>query len=116
MFILIYSDIQSYFFNGFNFERTHNRIHHFIFEPCYCKDYDTVICCNDRLVWFQSWGSFLDHNKDRVSDFLEQVEKFIKSLMGARSNMEGHITLMDTEFGPMLDSMRSPSDYQAAGK
>ena len=50
-----------------------------------------------------------------MSDFLEQVEKFVKSLVGARSNMEGHITLADTEFGAMLDGMKSPSDYQNAG-
>ncbi len=51
-----------------------------------------------------------------MADFLEQVDKFVKNLVGARSNMEGHITLTDTEYGSMLDVMRSPADYQSAGK
>ena len=63
----------------------------------------------------QSWGTELDTNNGRIHDFLEQLEKFVNSLVGARGNMEGHVTLADTDIGIMLDGMRSAADYQAAG-
>ena len=34
---------------------------------------------------------------------------------GARSNLQSHVSLADTEFSPMLDEMKSASDYQNAG-
>jgi len=44
------------------------------------------------------------------------LDKFIASLASARDNMQGHITLADTEYGYMLDDMSTPADYQSAGK
>ena len=67
------------------------------------------------VICLQSWGTELDTNNSRIHDFLEQLEKFVNSLEGARGNMEGHVTLADTDIGFMLDAMRSASDYQAAG-
>jgi len=59
----------------------------------------------------ESWGPQLD-NTAKIGDFLEQLEKFIGSLNGAKGNMEGHVTLSDTEYGPQLDNMRTAADYQ----
>ena len=65
---------------------------------------------------FQSWGKELDNNNARITDFLESLEKFIGSLVGARDNMEGHVTLADTEFGYVLDELKGPLDYQHVGE
>lgn len=46
---------------------------------------------------------------------MEQLEKFVNILSGARGNMEGHVQLADTEYGFMLDNMKGPADYQSAG-
>ena len=73
--------------------------------------------CNTVLTFvFQSWGRDLDVNRSRVVDFLEELERFTHSLMSARNNMTGHITLADTEFGVMLDNMKSPAEYVAPGE
>ena len=69
------------------------------------------VCC---LV-FQSWGPELDHNASKISDFLEILERFINDMNGARSNIQGHVSLATTEFSPMLDEMKTASDYQNAG-
>lgn len=63
----------------------------------------------------QSWGEQLDSNRGQVSDFLEQLEKFITILNGAQSNMQGHVTLDHGAVGPQLDELKGPPDYQAAG-
>ena len=63
----------------------------------------------------QSWGPELDHNTSKISDFLEILERFINDMNGARSNIQGHVSLTNTEFTPMLDEMKSASDYQNAG-
>jgi dynein heavy chain len=58
----------------------------------------------------------LDNNQERVQDFLEQLEKFVKSLVGARENLEGHVTLADSDASYAVDGLRTVADYQAAGK
>ena len=58
----------------------------------------------------------MESSDARVTDFLEQLEKFIDNLGSARDNMQGHITLADTEYGYLLDDMSTPTDYQSAGK
>ena len=65
------------------------------------------------MFLLQSWGPQLD-NTAKISDFLEQLEKFVSSLNGAKGNMAGHVTLADNapELGPQLDNMRSAADYQ----
>ena len=68
---------------------------------------------NKADVLLQSWGS--DSNNSQVSDFLEQLEKFVMSLEGARGNMEGQVTLAESEMNTMLNDMKSASDYQGAG-
>ena len=52
----------------------------------------------------------------QVADFLEVLEQFVASLSGAQDNMKGQVTLAETEHGRMLDGMRSPSDYNLAGR
>ena len=46
---------------------------------------------------------------------METLEKFVGVLHGARGNMEGHVTLTETEYGTQLDHMKSPAEYQVAG-
>ncbi|ELU05307.1 hypothetical protein CAPTEDRAFT_162628 [Capitella teleta] len=62
----------------------------------------------------ESWGSFLDSNQSRVEDFMESLDSFIKSLIGARENMEGHVTLADSDVGVIVDGLNTASDYQSA--
>ncbi|XP_076466904.1 dynein axonemal heavy chain 5-like [Babylonia areolata] len=50
----------------------------------------------------------------QVEDFLEQVEKFINNLMSARSNMEGQVELAENGVGPIIDTVKTPADYQDA--
>ena len=47
---------------------------------------------------------------------METLEKFVDVLHGARGNMEGHVTLAQTELGPQLENMKGPADYQSAGR
>ena len=52
----------------------------------------------------------------QVEDFLEQVEKFINNLMSARTNMEGQVELAENGVGPIIDTVKTPADYQDAGE
>ena len=52
----------------------------------------------------------------QVEDFLEQVEKFINNLMTARNNMEGQVALAENGVGPIIDTVKTPADYQDAGE
>ena len=65
------------------------------------------------IATLQSWGPQLD-NTTKIPDFLEQLEKFVSSLNGAKGNMAGHVTLAETvpELGPQLDNLRTAADYQ----
>ena len=51
-----------------------------------------------------------------MSDFFDSVEQFVSSLDGARGNMEGHVTLQETEHGAYLDGMKGQSDFTNAGE
>ena len=44
------------------------------------------------------------------------MDKFINSMIGARGNLEGHVTLAETDYEAMLENYKTPSDYQTAGK
>lgn len=63
----------------------------------------------------QKWGDSMDQTSSKVTDFVETLENFVASLDGAQENMTGHVTLHDSDYNDMLDNMRGPSDYQAAG-
>lgn len=47
---------------------------------------------------------------------MEQLEKFVNSLMSARSNMEGRVELAENGVGPIIDTIKTPADYQDAGE
>ena len=64
------------------------------------------------IFYFQDWGKELDHQSSRVVDFLEQLDKFIANLNAARGNMTGHVVLADTEYGQMLDNIKTANEYQ----
>jgi len=65
----------------------------------------------------QSWGLELSERNDSVSEFLESLEQFSRSLLYAKdSSRNGHLTLTETEFVAQLDSMRTPADYKTASK
>ena len=52
-----------------------------------------------------------------MSDFFEQLEKFIGSLGTATSNMDGRVQLCEHEYvETMLDSLKTAADFTAAGK
>ncbi|XP_064627182.1 dynein axonemal heavy chain 5-like isoform X2 [Lineus longissimus] len=62
----------------------------------------------------ENWGPLKDSSNSQVQDFLETLEKFVASLMGAKDNMEGQVTLGDNDLGYMLDPLKTPADYQSA--
>ena len=47
---------------------------------------------------------------------METLEKFVDVLHGARGNMQGHVTLAETDCSAQLDGMKGPADYQSAGR
>lgn len=51
-----------------------------------------------------------------MADFLEVMEKFVNNLNGAVTNMKGQVTLAENGTTPQLDTMKTPADYQVAGK
>jgi len=63
----------------------------------------------------QSWGSELSERSDLVSEFLESLQVFSRSLLVAKDNMNSHLALTDTEYAVHLDSMRTAADYRIAG-
>ena len=63
----------------------------------------------------QSWGEIKDNGQ--VSDFLDQLDRFINSLSIAKGNMEGKVQLCEHDhLESMLDSLKTASDFQQAGK
>ena len=78
-------------------------------NPAPCVVYITC-----HIVYSQGWGGLKDANNTQVVDFIEQLEKFVKNLEGARGNMEGQVTLSECDLGWMLDGM-SPSEYNTTG-
>ena len=78
----------------------------------YCIHYNIY----KHLLWlfFQSWGEIKDNGQ--ISDFLDQLDRFINSLSIAKGNMEGKVQLCEHEhLESMLDSLKTPSDFQQAG-
>lgn len=66
---------------------------------------------------FQSWGSELNGNtNEKVAEFLETLERFVNDLSSARTNLQGHVSLTETDVSPALDQMRTASAYQSAGQ
>ena len=51
-----------------------------------------------------------------MAEFLESLEKFSHSLLGAKDNMNSHLVLTDTEYAAQLDSMRTAADYRTASQ
>ena len=63
----------------------------------------------------QNWGEIKDNGQ--VSEFMEQLEKFVGSLKTATSNMDGRVQLAEHEYlESMLDTLKTAADFQAAGK
>ena len=67
------------------------------------------------FVTLQTWGEIKDNSQ--VDDFLEQLERFVNSLTTAQSQMVSKVQLCEHEqLESLLDSLKTPSDFQAAGK
>ncbi|XP_046353935.2 dynein axonemal heavy chain 5-like isoform X1 [Haliotis rufescens] len=69
------------------------------------------------LKSLEQWGTLTNGsngNNAQVEDFLENMEKFISSLISALNNMEGQVALEENGTGHIIDSMESPADYQTA--
>lgn len=92
-----------------------------------CKELDVITCLiclkfDVRIIFVsnafsidQSWGEIKDNGQ--VSDFLEQLEQFVHSLSTAKDNMDGRVELSESDsLEGLLDTLKSPSDYLAAGK
>ncbi|XP_071957073.1 dynein axonemal heavy chain 5-like [Antedon mediterranea] len=61
----------------------------------------------------ESWGELTNNNQ--MSEFLEQLERFVGMLSGAKANMDGHIQLAEHEYlESMLDTLKTPADFQVA--
>ncbi|XP_071801151.1 dynein axonemal heavy chain 5-like isoform X2 [Asterias amurensis] len=61
----------------------------------------------------ESWGEIKDNGQ--VSDFLDQLDRFINSLSIAKGNMEGKVQLCEHDhLESMLDSLKTASDFQQA--
>ncbi|XP_041462810.1 dynein heavy chain 5, axonemal-like [Lytechinus variegatus] len=61
----------------------------------------------------ENWGEIKDESQ--VSDFFEQLEKFVGSLGTATSNMDGRVQLCEHEYlETMLDSLKTAADFTAA--
>lgn len=61
----------------------------------------------------ENWGE-LPNSCGQVQEFLESLEKFVGILGGARSSMKGRVHLGDHDLGPLLDGLRTPTDYVLA--
>lgn len=46
---------------------------------------------------------------------MENLEKFVNILSGAKNNMDGRVKLGEHGLQDLLDSLNTPSDYLAAG-
>jgi len=57
----------------------------------------------------------LSERNDLVSEFIESLEKFSDSLLGAKDSMNKHLVLTETEHAVQLDCMRTAADYRTAG-
>lgn len=96
-----------------------------------CKELDVITCLiclkfvltlmsellfvSNAFSIDQSWGEIKDNGQ--VSDFLEQLEQFVHSLSTAKDNMDGRVELSESDsLEGLLDTLKSPSDYLAAGK
>jgi len=53
-----------------------------------------------------------------VSEFLESLDQFSRSLLYAKDSgvNSDHLALTDTELAALLDDMRTPADYKTASK
>jgi hypothetical protein len=58
----------------------------------------------------------IDGRDDPIKEFVQYLEQFVNNLAVARSNMQGYTTLADSEYSSYLDSLKSVSDFQGAGR
>jgi len=71
-------------------------------------------CHGHELAVMQTWGPELTDRSDLVSEFLESLEQFSRSLLGAKDNMNNHLVLTETEYAAQLDSLHTAADYRTA--
>lgn len=63
----------------------------------------------------QSWGALSGTGTRQVSDFLEQISKFITQLSSAQGSLEDQICLQDCDMESTLAKIKTMSDYQEWG-
>ena len=68
---------------------------------------------NNVLV-FQQWGQ-MSNQQSSIQEFLENLEKFVNILSGAKNNMDGRVKLGEHGLNELLDSLNTPTDYLTAG-
>jgi len=67
------------------------------------------------LKSLEQWGTLSRENGSagqQVEDFLENLEKFVNSLMSALKNMEGQVHLQENGHSLIIDKIKTPADYQ----
>lgn len=62
----------------------------------------------------QQWGQ-MSNQQSSIQEFLENLEKFVNILSGAKNNMDGRVKLSEHGLKELLDSLNTPTDYLAAG-
>ncbi|XP_048577391.1 dynein axonemal heavy chain 5 isoform X1 [Nematostella vectensis] len=61
----------------------------------------------------ENWGE-MSTQISQVQEFLESLERFVSILNGARGNLSGRVQLGDHDLGPLLASLKTPTDYVMA--
>ena len=57
----------------------------------------------------------MSNQQSSIQEFLENLEKFVNILSGAKNNMDGRVKLSEHGLKELLDSLNTPTDYLTAG-
>ena len=57
----------------------------------------------------------MSNEQSSIQEFLENLEKFVNILSGAKNNMDGRVKLGEHGLKDLLDSLNTPTDYLTAG-
>ncbi|XP_028415244.1 dynein heavy chain 5, axonemal-like [Dendronephthya gigantea] len=63
----------------------------------------------------KQWGQ-MSNQQSSIQEFLENLEKFVNILSGAKNNMDGRVKLGEHDLKELLDGLNTPTDYLTAAK
>jgi hypothetical protein len=58
----------------------------------------------------------MSNQQSSIQEFLENLEKFVNILSGAKNNMDGRVKLGEHGLKELLDGLNTPTDYLTAGE